>query len=426
MEYKQKIIKGAREFFADRFDDVIHMVQQDRQALHGWEEPVHLRAGLRRAVREGEAAGAAATVVTATAEFGRGAGEPDRGQQREAIGQLLEAAVTALQKASASEKPELTSEELVGLEAVLLAYGRPAVLVSQGRLAEAPPFWNLLEDQREDVEIAQRGVGRIELLGHPEYDWAGTGFLVGDTVLMTTRQTAEVFAEEGGAGQWQFRPGITTWMNYQSEYQQPPSAAYRIQGVLGVHDKYDLALLQVEPPQQTAGAPVSLALASEAPSRLEGRSVYLVGYPARDARRDEPEAIARIFRDVYNVKRVQPGVLRGMMRFRDVDLLQHDCAMLGNSAGSCLLDLETHQILGLQLTGRYLEAGIAIPLWLLRGDPLLRSAGVSFADTNPKDLEGITGQIERLARSRFWPDARAAITTMYQRAFGASPAQAGG
>ena len=425
MEYKQKIIKRAREFFADRFDDVIHMVQQDRQALHGWEEPVHLRAALRRAVREGEAAEAAATVVTAKAEFGRGAGEPDRGQQREAIGQLLEAAATALQKASASEKPELTSDELLGLEAVILMCGRPAVLVSQGRLAEAPPFWNVLEDQREDVEIAQRGVGRIELLGHPEYDWAGTGFLVGDTALMTTRQTAEVFAEDGGTGQWQFRPGITAWMNYQAEYQQPPSAAYRIQAVIGVHDKYDLALLQVEPPQQNAGAPVSLALAAEAPSQLEGRSVYLVGYPARDARRDEPEAIARIFRDVYNVKRVQPGVLRGMLQFRDVNLLQHDCAMLGNSAGSCLLDLETHQILGLQLTGRYLEAGIAIPLWLLRGDPLLQSAGVTFAGTNPKDLEGITGQVERLARSRFWPDARAAITTLYQRAFGASPAQAG-
>lgn len=24
--------------------------------------------------------------------------------------------------------------------------------------------------------MAQRGVGRIELFGHPEYDWAGTGF----------------------------------------------------------------------------------------------------------------------------------------------------------------------------------------------------------------------------------------------------------
>jgi hypothetical protein len=34
------------------------------------------------------------------------------------------------------------------------------------------------------------------------------------------------------------------------------------------------------------------------------------------------------------------------------------------------LDLETHQLLGLQLTSRYLETGIAVPLWVLRDDPL--------------------------------------------------------
>jgi hypothetical protein len=422
MDRKQMIVQRAREFFAERIDDVIHLIHQDRQALQGWEEPAHLRAVLRRAVREALATETAATAVAIPAmEFARAAGEPDRGEQREAIGQLLEAAATALQKVSDGEKPDLTPEEAFGLEAALRLYGRPGVLVRQGHLASTTPFWNVLEDQREDIELAQRGVGRIELLGHPEYDWAGTGFLVGETTLMTTRHTAEVFAEDGRTGPWQFRPGITAWMNYQADYQEPPSAAYRIQGVLGVHDQYDLALLQVEPPQQTAGAPVSLALAEEAPPRLENRPVYLLGYPMRDARRNEPEPIARIFRDVYNVKRVQPGSLRGLLQFRDVHLLQHDCAMLGHSAGSCLIDLETHQVLGVHLSGRYLEAGTAVPLWELREDPLLRRAGVTFAGADPKELEAMTCQMERLARSPYWADARKAITGLYQRAFGSSP-----
>jgi len=131
MDRKHMIVQRAREFFAERFHDVIHMIQQDRQGLHGWEEPAYLRAVLRRAVREGATAEMATTTVAVTpTEFGRAAGEPDRGQQREAIGQLLEAAVTALQKVSAGEKPELTPEEVLGLESAILLYGRLALLVS--------------------------------------------------------------------------------------------------------------------------------------------------------------------------------------------------------------------------------------------------------------------------------------------------------
>jgi hypothetical protein len=421
MDRKQLLVQRAREFFGDRLDAVLHMVQQDRQALHGWEEPPHLRAVLRRAVCEGATAATGAPTAVAEYESDRGAGEPQAGQQREAVGQLLEAGGSALEKLSQNQAPDLTAAELCGLECVLLLYGRPALLISQGHLAGEPPFWDSLEVHRQDIELAQRGVGRIELLGHPEYDWAGTAFLVNDTCLLTTRHTAKLFAENGHTGPWQFRPGISAWMDYQAEYQQPASAAYRIRAVQGVHDRYDLALLEVEPPQPNGRAPTPLALAAQAPPRIEGRPVFLVGYPVRDARRGEPEPVARIFRDVYNVKRVQPGTLRGLFQFRDIHLLQHDCAMLGRAAGSCLIDLETQQVLGLHLAGRYLEVGTAVPLWLLRDDPLLRQAGATFAEATAQEREAISQQVERLARSRYWSEARAVITALHQRAFGPAP-----
>src|SRR5262249_17946745 len=161
---------------------------------------------------------AAVTTLTEL-ECGRAGGEPDRGQQREAVGQLLEAAGSALEKVIRPGTPELSTVEVLGLECAVLLYARPAVLVSQGRLSSVPALWNLLEDQREDIEMAQRGVGRIELLGHPEYDWAGSGFLVNETTLLTTRRIAEEFIENRG-GQWGFRPGISAWMDYRSAYQQ--------------------------------------------------------------------------------------------------------------------------------------------------------------------------------------------------------------
>jgi len=251
MERKQMIMQHAREFFGERLDQVLQSVRQDRAELRGWQEPARLRAVLRRAVREarpGEGATAPATV--AEIGIGRGAGEPDKGEQREALGQILEAGAASLEKMLGSPSPDLTTDEVFGLECVILLYGRPGLLVSEGRMAEGPASWNVLEDQRDDIELTQRAVGRIELVGNPDFDWAGTGFLVNQTCVMTTRSVAQVFTESATGGGWQFRPGITAWMDYQPDYQRPASATYRLKGVLGIHDRYDLALLDVEPPQQ--------------------------------------------------------------------------------------------------------------------------------------------------------------------------------
>jgi hypothetical protein len=421
MDRRLFVVQKARELFGERLEDVVHMVRQDRQDLRGWEEPAHVRAVLRRTVREGgNLESENVDVAVAELEFGRTAGEPDRGQQREAVGQLLETGANGLEKIAREYTPDLTPEERLGLECVLLLYGRPALQISQGRLSSVPPFWNLLEDQREDIEMAQRGVGRIELLGHPEFDWAGTAFLVNDTCLLTTRRALDLFAENR-SGAWAFRPGISAWMNYGSQYQRGGSAGYRIRNVFGVLEQYDLALLEVEPPQQRTASPMPLALAAQAPPRLENRPVYLIGYPVRDARRDEPEAVSRVFRDVYNVKRIQPGLLRGTLQFGSVQFLQNDCAPLGVTAGSPIVDLETHQVLGLQLTGRYLEIGTAAPLWVLRDEPLFRRAGVTFAEATSEEMQTTTNQLERLARSRYWNEVRATIAGLYQRAFGNNP-----
>ncbi len=424
MEREQLVIQRAREFFDGRLDEVLQIVRQDREELRGWQEPAPLRAALRRSVQEGQANdnGPVSAAVMET-ELGRAAGEPGKGEQREALGELLEAGAAALKKLLASLTPEMSSDELFGLECVLLLYGRPGLLVSRGRLAPTPAFWRVLDAQRADVELAQRGVGRIELVGHPDFDWAGTGFLVGETCLMTTRSVAQVFSERTNRDDWQFRPGISAWMDYQPEYQHPPSATYRLRSVLGVHEEYDLAVLEVEPPQQQHGPLSPLALASEAPTNLNGRPVYLIGYPVRDGRRNEPERIARVFRDDYNVKRIQPGVLRGVETFGGLHLLRHDCAQLGRMAGSCIVDLETHRILGLQVSGRYLENGTAVPLWMLRDDPLLAKCNVNFAKATSEDLAAVTSQIERLSRTRHWPELRATVTKMYEQAFGKGTAE---
>lgn len=428
MDRRQMVVQRAREYFGDRLEDVLHMVRQDLQELHGRQEPAHLRTTIRRTVRQEGSTAEATQDLTATEtldaaapfEMARNAAEPNPGQQREALGQLLEFASRSLEKV-ARNLYDLTPEEIFGLETTLLLYGRPALLVNQNRLASPPPFWNILADQSEDIEIVQRGVGRIELFGHPEFDWAGTGFLVGDNLLLTTRRCAELFAENQN-GNWQFRPGISAWMDYRS-VQNVATAGFRVRSIIRTHPNYDLAMLEVESTQVNGAAPLSLA--AEPPPRFDGLPVYLIGYPVRDTRRNESELVSRIFRDVYGVKRVQPGVLRGEFWFSNLPLLRHDCAPLGQTGGSPIVDIETHQVIGMQLTSRYLETSTAVPLYALRNDPFFQQSGVTFTGrTRQQETEQTVQQLERLVRSRFWNELRGTIQNFYQRAFGSNESMA--
>src|SRR5439155_544027 len=201
------------------------------------------------------------------------------------------------------------------------------------------------------------------------------------------------------------------------------TAGYRVRSVFGVHETYDLALLEVERPQLNGNAPTPLPLLGDPGpvfnNRFENRDVYLAGYPVRDARRNEPEIVSRIFRDVYNVKRVQPGRLRGEFYFSGIPFLRHDAAPLGVTAGSPIIDLETHLVVGMQLSGRYLETSTAVPLYALRDDPLFRRANIPFSEgTRRQETEHTIDQLERLSRSRFWNETRTIIEQLHQRAFG--------
>ena len=84
----------------------------------------------------------------------------------------------------------------------------------------------------------------------------------------------------------------------------------------------------------------------------------------------------QIFANVFNVKRLQPGEIRTVFDQRHI--LEHDCSTLGGNSGSCVVDLETKQVVGLHYGGRYLEGNYAVALWQITDDPLLAKAKVNF------------------------------------------------
>jgi hypothetical protein len=118
------IVQRVREFFGDRLDDIRDMVRQDRQELRSWQEPAHIRASLRRNVRQ-EGSGpstlppAYSASMLVETEFGPTTTDlSGQAPSRPESLVFLEAGSVGLEKAARGPGNDLTPEEVLGLECV--------------------------------------------------------------------------------------------------------------------------------------------------------------------------------------------------------------------------------------------------------------------------------------------------------------------
>ncbi|NUK51877.1 trypsin-like peptidase domain-containing protein [Streptomyces lunaelactis] len=304
------------------------------------------------------------------------AGQISRFAQQERD-RVLSGGAVGLEKLAEGRADEISDDESFGMEAIVLLEGRPAILVQNHDFTPQEGDWAVLDGHRAAIRESIARVGRVEVTGHSSLDWIGTAFLVGPDAVMTNRHVAAEFARGDGTG-WTFHEGMSAQLDMGEEYGAVPEdrgPAYEVSEVLGIHRDVDMALLRVSP---AAGGPLPtpLAVAGDAPADLPGRPVYCVGYPAADGRRNEPESMRRIFMDIYNVKRLQPGTTTELVPEQAV--IKHDCSTLGGNSGSPVFDLTDHRVLGLHFGGRYGFGNYAVPLWQFEDDPLLRRAEVNF------------------------------------------------
>ncbi|MFG2998979.1 trypsin-like serine peptidase [Streptomyces sp. NPDC048340] len=294
---------------------------------------------------------------------------------REERDRVLAAGARGLEKLAEGREDEIDEDEYFGVEAIVLLEGRPALLVQGQDFATPTDDWAVLDGHRAPIRESIARVGRVEVTGHPSLDWVGTAFLVGPEVVMTNRHVAAEFTRSDGNSGWVFRPGMTARVDTAEELPLAGTAPgdgsfeYEVTGVLGIHREADMALLRVAPTARGGGSlPTPLAVAAEAPADLPGRPVYVIGYPAWDGRRNEPESMRRIFMDIYNVKRLQPGTATELIA--DELTMKHDCSTLGGNSGSPVFDLNDHRVLGLHYGGRYRSGNFAVPLWAMVEDTL--------------------------------------------------------
>ncbi len=286
---------------------------------------------------------------------------------------------------------QLNDEDLGHLEAIIHKVGRPVIdVVNDTYMIPRGKWKNVLKDPyRSRIHETFTSIGRIELPADSR-PYAGTGFLVGNNLLMTTRHVAWLFSQGIGTNNLVLDTSQEPGIDFKREIPRqssPPPVVFDIEDVVMIHPHFDMALLHVNGIDQSIHKPLKLNAAD--PSDLWGSDVVTVGYPAFDPRNDK-QVQFDIFERVFEVKRMAPGQLTQRIDFQSnngtVNTIAHDCSTLGGNSGSCLLSTTTGEVVGLHFAGEYLGHNYAVSMHDLAKDSRVVDAGVIFEGNNiPRD-----------------------------------------
>ena len=273
----------------------------------------------------------------------------------------------------------LSDTDLMHLECIVLPALRPVFDIQNETFETLPGDWAAFNAVRAQIEPIIRGIGRLQLTGHPSYTLVGTGFACGTRAILTNRHVAQIFVQAAQNGQaLAFLPGVGCNLEMLAEVGSAASLLLDVTQPLVVSDRWDLALLRVE--SLPAGvAPVPLA--GVPPAAIDGGVATIVGYPSFDPYESFVDQ-ATIFRSVFDRKRLQPGRLNGRADTpsfgRTVSALAHDCSTLGGNSGSALIAADTKQVVGIHFAGVTHQSNYAIPTWELAADPALAGQALNF------------------------------------------------
>lgn len=270
--------------------------------------------------------------------------------------EIAEDDMVALTERLSPELPSaaLSPGEVDTLEAIVHTELRPALLVQDGTFLPPPEEWQHLATYRAGIDHAIARTCRIETEGGIALDWVGTGFVVAPDLVATNRHVVQEFASyEPGLG-WRIHDGIAVRADFRQEIGSTAVADVPVAGIWGVHNRFDIAILQMRPGLCPSPIPAGL------PNLTAERDIVVIGYPAYDSRRNDAAVMDRIFRGIYNVKRVQPG--RIMLRDKANYLLRHDSSTLGGNSGSPVIDLQSGRLIGIHFRGQYLRWNDAVDI----------------------------------------------------------------
>lgn len=281
------------------------------------------------------------------------------GLSAETIREALDTPLPALEAAGVMPLPVL--------EAIVRVAGRPPLVVRngvvEGKTTLGDEFPAGTDARIAAVEKFLPSVGRIEFVNH-DMAWGGTGWVVGEDgpghlLVATNRHVAEVVARRTfrGDGVFMFNPynnnryGAAIDFGEESDVAPDPAKVFALDRFTYLADDIsaDIAIGRI--PRPTGAAGIGLLDLAETDG-ADGEIVGVVGYPASDPYRNDPDDMERYFKGLYDVKRFSPGYLKIAPGDGAVSL-GHDCTTLGGNSGSPVISLESGAVVGLHFAGRY-------------------------------------------------------------------------
>lgn len=254
---------------------------------------------------------------------------------------------------------KLPLDRALGNESITMRRRRPVLAIKNGACElvfedqdDVPVWKKRLEDAAGKLAPAIGAVGRIDLVGNPDYAWVGTGWLVDPRFIVTNRHVAKAFAEPNGSG-FKFLDGMSASIDLLHEIGREDTQVFEVIRVNHIEDAsgVDLAFLEVA---QIDGAKAKPIVLSPKPSAEA--MIATIGYPAFDSRIPDVELMERIYGKIYDKKRLAPGTITEI----DDTRLFHNCTTLGGNSGSALIDLATGEAVGLHFRGRFLSTNFAV------------------------------------------------------------------
>ena len=255
-------------------------------------------------------------------------------------------------------------EHSIEQESIVMRRRRPVLAIRQGAAelafedAQDVPLWKArLEGAATVLGGIIPSVGRIELTGHPDFSWVGTGWLVHPRYLVTNRHVAELFAR-GQGDRFVMQQGsdgdMVASIDLLQEIGRDDKQVFQVKGIRYIEPRpgLDLAFLEVEQIAGTVAEPILLSAAAPTKNPF----VAAIGYPAFDSRIPEPDLMRRIYGNVFDKKRLAPGAITGI----DQDRMLHNCTTLGGNSGSVIVDLKSGDALGLHFSGSFLRTNYAV------------------------------------------------------------------
>jgi endonuclease G len=309
---------------------------------------------------------------------------------------LKVALAAAARIAKQGDQASLSDQEEAALELFLLLVSRPSLFVRGGRVVGRPDNWPEIARDSELFPDVVAGVGRLQQATGTKI---GSGFITGDRRVLTNnhvvgallglklsywRDAPTEFAAACTEAnkEWEQGPASRPVFELVGEVESTASVTARVVRIAGHHAAVDMAVLELD------AAPAGsrrLPLASAEPKHLRGRKVFAVGYPTDDARTVWGERVTPvpIFQRVFGTdpatlgtKRLAPGIVLDSTD----DEFFHDASTLPGSSGSCIIDFDDQQVIGLHYGGSFAqERNFAVKLWRFSKDPLLIDNGVVFA-----------------------------------------------